>query len=309
MRAPESSPQISESQHRFQERGGLNLKAMQKGAAVTLANLRLLYSGKPNPRFKKIMAVNNAGLLRCRMSLEESEALTAQFTPAQQKIFQRLIDTSKMMYQDKLGLRGQHGNGENFWEVSDPQVKQKPYIQDIEDVKGRKVEAQYKEYFTFVPISSSPVELLQDMAKFYDALFRAFERIQNIAREKGVSIPMKFKDNLTELLLDLDSVVVYVPDSQTGQLVRIIINEEMAKQKIKLGDRAGRSESGFDLRINGEEFSHRQLVGMAVAAVMEQDYETNKVLAGYTNEQFASSLLQRSEQASKLNSEQILQVI
>ena len=248
------------------------------------------------------------GLIRCRMSAEEAQEIVSKFSPAQLENFNNTIKVSKQMYQDKLGLAGQRGNGENFWEVRNPKVPDNQYPVQIEGFNKEQVGVQYKEYFTFVPTSDDPNELLQEVIKFYSALLDAYAKINKIAEEKNLDIKMKFKDDLAELLRDMDSAVIYVPNPETGKLIRNIVDTEMQKRQTKTG-RQGRAASGFDLKMPGKVLSHRQLIAGAIGQVMDEDYRSNRKLAGYNDQKLAESILSRTEQASKLTPEQMVRVI
>ncbi|HEY4513608.1 MAG TPA: hypothetical protein VJH06_03810 [Candidatus Paceibacterota bacterium] len=300
------SPQ--DSNKIFEERSGITPRAMQKGAEQLLTHLR--YFAKkavPDSNFKRIIGLGVAGCLRIRMSAEDAHSLMAKFSSEQLTIFSHLLETSETMYKG-LGLKVQEGDGESFTQVSNLQIKQKLYTNKIEDSSGTQPAVQYKEYFTFVPVGTEPNQLLSEAIKFYDALFRAFVRIQEVSRSQNLDIPMKFKNSFLELLMDLDSVVVYVPDPETGKLIRGIINEEMEKQKVKLG-RKGRAASGFDMKTEGKEFSHRELIGKVVANEMEKDYKGGRKITNYNIEQVASYLSQQSEIAGKLTPQQVLEII
>jgi hypothetical protein len=293
-------------QQLFDERSAITKKSMEPGLDMFAQHIKFFYESKESkPNFEKNMASNAAGLLRCRMSATEAEKVISGFEQAQLKIFQKTIEITKQMYQDKLSMRGSAGYGEGFWEVSNPNLPNKFYEEKLTSDNGEEVAVQRKEYFTFVPTSNEPYELLQEIIKFYDALFRAYVRIQEIAKSSGHDIRMKFKDNLKELLMDIDSAIIYVPDSDAGKIAREIVNEEISKAKVKTG-REVRAGSGFDFKIGDEYFSHRQLIGKAVAKVMTSDYEGKRTLQYEDLDALAQEFLKRSEQAGKLSPQEML---
>jgi hypothetical protein len=255
------------------------------------------------------MAADISGALESRMSPEQVSEITSKFTKPQLKLFETTIETTKKMYNEKLGLNGEKGNGESFWQVSNNKLPSATYPISLTGANNERVRVQFKEYFTFVPTSNKPYELISEAIKFYDALLRAQDQVQKLAESLNIDIKMKFADNLSVLLGNTDSVVVYVPNSEVGKQVQTIIRTQMETQGVKLGSRKGRSASGFDMIINGEEISHRRLTGRAIAKVMTEDYMGKRKLATYNHQKLAESIIERSEQAGRLTPEQMLKAI
>lgn len=301
-----------ERQARVEARGGLTPSSIRSVADMTLQHINHFYSrpSKADSRqFNQIMAGDISGALESRMSQEQVTEITSKFTESQLKIFERTIETSKKMYKEKLGLNGEKGNGESFWQVNNKNLPSANYPVALTGPNKEQVKVQFKEYVTFVPASDEPNELLSEAIKFYDALLRAHTKVQELAKSLNVDIKMKFADDFKVLLGNTDSVVLYVPSPEVGKQVQEIIKTEMEKQGVKLGTRKGRSASGFDMIINGEEISHRRLTGRAIAKVMTEDYMGSRKLANYGNEKLSESIIERSEQAGRLTPEQILKAI
>ncbi|MDR3642579.1 MAG: hypothetical protein P4L74_03065 [Candidatus Doudnabacteria bacterium] len=312
MPTPPELQKEMERQSRIETRGGLTSESIKPVADVTLQHIQHFYKkpGAAEPeKFNKIMAGDVAGALESRMSQEQVTAITAKFTEAQLRQFNGIVEMSKRMFREKLGLNGYKGNGESFWEVSNAELPSANYAKTIVGANSEQAKVQFKEYATFVPTADEPNELLSEAIKFYDALLRAYARVQELAKSQNVDIKMKFADDLKVLLGNTDSAVVYVPNPETGKAVQAIIKDEMEKRGVKLGARKGRSSSGFDMVVNGTEISHRQLTGRAIAKVMTADYVGSRKLANYDSKKLAESIIERSEQVGRLTPEQMLKVI
>lgn len=312
MNTPPELQKEMERQARVEARGGLTPDSIRSVADMTLQHINHFYSrpGKGDSKqFNQIMAGDVSGALESRMSQEQVSEITSKFTEPQLKLFERTIDISKKMYRDKLGLNGEKGNGESFWQVDNKNLPSTNYPVTLTGPNKEQVRVQFKEYVTFVPASDEPNELLSEAIKFYDALLRAHSKVQELAKSLNVDIKMKFADDLKVLLGNTDSVVLYVPSPEVGKQVQAIIKTEMEKQGVKLGSRKGRSASGFDMIVNGEEISHRRLTGRAIAKVMTEDYMGSRKLANYDNQKLAKSIIERSEQAGGLTPEQMLRAI
>jgi len=309
------SPELQnemERQNRIETRGGLSLESIKPVAEMTLQHIEHFYKHTGNTdskNFNKIMTADVAGALESRMPQEEVAEITSQFTGPQLKLFQGIIKISKLMYTEKLGLNGEKGNGESFWEVSNKNLPSAYYPVALTGPNNEQARIQFKEYVTFVPTTNEPNELLSEAIKFYDSLLRAYAKVHELAKSLNVNIKMKFADDLNVLLRNIDSVVLYVPNSEVGRQVQAIIRIEMEHNGIKLGSRKGRSASGFDMIINGQEASHRQLTSRAIAKVMKEDYMTSRKLKNYNSNRLAESIIERSEQAGRLTPEQMLRAI
>jgi hypothetical protein len=313
-----SSPELQKEMERqslIEKRGGLNAESIIPSADVLLNVIRFSYHQPdktfqaPPEQFYKKMAAGVAGLLERRMSQEETAAIISKFSDSQLKKFKTMIDLNKQMYKEKLGLNGYKGNGESFWQIRNPKFPYKAYPKTITGPNHENVKIQFKEYVTFVPASNEPYEILSEAAKFFNALLRAQQKIQKLAESQNLDISMKFADDLVVLLDNPDSVVLYVPTPEVGKIVQSIIKDEMQSGGVQLGKRKGRSASGFDMKIDGKEFSHRQLTAKAIAKIMTEDYTGKRNIAKYDSKTLAEKIIQRSEQAGKLTPEQILQVI
>ena len=308
---PELQKEI-ERQHRIEARGGLTPDSIKPVTDMTLQHIKHFY-GRPSnansKQFNQIMTGDVAGALESRMSQEQVTEITSKFTEAQLKLFERTISVSRQMYQEKLGLNGEKGNGESFWQVSNNRLPNANYPVSLIGPNNEQVRVQFKEYITFVPTNDEPNELLVEAIKFYDALLWAHTKVQELAKALNINITMKFADDLSVLLGNADSVVLYVPNPEVGKQAQALIKTEMEKQGVKLGSRKGRSTSGFDMIIDDKEISHRQLTAKAIAKVMTEDYTGSRKLANYDSKKLAESIIERSEQAGKLTPEQMLKAI
>ncbi len=312
MSMPPELQKEMERQHRIEARGGLTPESIKSVADMTLQHIKHFYGRTGNTdskQFNTIMAGDVAGALESRMSQEQVAEITSKFTAAQLKLFEKTIGVSRQMYREMLGLNGEKGNGESFWQVNNKNLPSANYPTSLIGPNNEQVRVQFKEYITFVPANDEPNELLSEAIQFYDALLRAHTKVQELAKSLNVDIKMKFADDLSVLLGNTDSVVLYVPSSEVGKQVQAIIKAEMEKQGVKLGSRKGRSASGFDMIIDGKEISHRQLTGKAISKVMTEDYSGGRKLANYDSKKLAESIIERSEQAGRLTPEQMLRAI
>ncbi len=301
-----------ERQYTIESRGGLSPASIKPAADMTLQHIQHFYKAgeKTNSdKFYRVMAADVSGCLETRLSQEQVNEILSKFSEMQLRQFEKITETTKKMFREKLGLKGEKGNGESFWQVSNPHLQDTSYPRTIHGPRGEQARVQYKEYATFVPTNDEPNELLSETIKFYDALLRAQTRVEELANSLGVDIKMKFADDLKVLLGNTDSVVVYVPDPEVGKQVQAIIKAEMDKQGVVLGSRKGRSPSGFDMILNGEEISHRRLTGRAIAKVMTEDYAGPRKLSKYDGTKLAEKIIERAEQAGRLTPEQMLRAL
>ncbi len=86
------------------------------------------------------------------------------------------------------------------------------------------------------------------------------------------------------------------------------LDEEMAKKNVKLGS-GGRARSGFDMKINWDDFSHRSLIAKAVARNLESSTGTGETVWDGGPEKVAEEILRLTEWAGKLSPEAMLRAI
>jgi hypothetical protein len=309
----EKSPEPEENKENLiATRGGLSVESMRPAVDLMLQHMQRFMEipkgSKWSTTFNKVMTGNVANTLESRMPGEQAAEIVSNFTKPQLALFSKIIDMTKMMLKGKYGLNGRK-NGESFWEISNPQLPDVTYPKTMKGPHNENVEVQFKEYVTFVPTTNDPYEILSEANKFYEALLRAQEKTQELAKSRNVDIKMKFMDDLYALLRLIDSAIVYVPDPETGAAALDAIKEEMDKQGVLLGARRGRATHGFDMKIDGVGFSHRLLISKAIARTMTKDYEGPRALASYDAEKLAKTIIERAESAGRLTPEQILEAI
>lgn len=295
--------QKMEQERTFREREGITPQHSLEFSAQLQSAMKTYYEARPGyfskERVGKIAGNFIAGYLDTRFDHQHEQVLLAHLVAGKERDHYELLDKEILPTYGKRGYEVQQ-EGEYFqitprgWSES---VKKNP---TFTTTRGEKAAIQYKEYFTFVPLSKDADGLLGETKSFHEALLDAHEKIQRLADERGWNIPMKFSADIRQLITNMDSLVMYVPDPKAGQEIRGIVEETMKQRGIRLGG-SGRTRSGFDVTYpDGTQASHRQLISQATSKWIEHDYAGARQLPRLRKEEIAQQLFVRVRTHGKM---------
>lgn len=256
--------------------------------------------------FRRVAEGAIAGYLQGRYSKQEAQEIMSQFSGEHRKKYYEIVSRHKERL-EKQGFIIKPGQGDNYLQVDapGPHKRRDPVI--LKDSADKRFFVQFKEYFSFSPTTNNGDRTMVEAERFYKAIEEVFPLLQKVAELYNSTISIKFSSSLEDLIQALDNLVVYVDNPQIGQVIRRLVMIQMEKNRLVLGERKGRGDSGFDFMYgNTEGFSHRQLISKAVASRIYQGID--KILT-WTPEKFAYETQKRINQANILTPEQILQVM
>jgi hypothetical protein len=167
----------------------------------------------------------------------------------------------------------------------------------------------YKQYFSFVPVSKYPDEVMAEMLCFISVFPDLARELVALAKATNDAISFKTNGDIIEMISHLDNLVVYHNDPSNGQKIRDIVNKVMSKARIHL-DRKGRVEAGFDFKssegkrdiCNG---SHSELISRVLCdSLMEHYKKTGNI--PHPIEKFIAKLDAESLRVGKLTPQEML---
>ncbi|GEM_PF-7055861 len=205
--------------------------------------------------------------INSRMSKNESAKFTSRFNSSQLSLFDDIMTRLKASFRAQ-GFNAYPGSGEFYTEVSGKLAASEAKTMSQEELN---LWVNYKEYFTFVPVSDDADEILSEIIRFYDAIFRSFIELENLSLGYGIRMGLKYKNNLEDLFKSFDNLVVYSPNPKVTGFIRERVKSNFSKLGVYSGSTV-RAESGFDIMTPKGGFSHSKLIAMAIADVFVKDY-------------------------------------
>ncbi len=308
--AHQEAAQKMEQQRRFSEREGITPQYSLEFSQQLQDWMRTYYESKDitfaKERVRKVATNGIAGYLNSRFDRKHADVLLSNLVAGKEPDYFEELDKNILPTYGKNGYQVTN-TGDYFQVMQRGGADLEAQRPTFTTPSGKKVGVQYKEYFSFVPVGANASDTLDETKRFHEGLLEAHKKIQSIASKKGWNVPMKFCADLRQLVTELDSLILYVPNPEAGQELRKIIEDEMKQRGVRLGG-SGRTRSGFDLTYpDGTEASHRMLIARATSKWIEDDFTGPRRLMSQRKEDIAQQLFTRVRTFGKMKPEALEQ--
>ena len=141
-----------------------------------------------------------------------------------------------------------------------------PYEQ-LETRKGEKLQVSYKTYFTISQLSDSAKEVKEKALHFAKSLPDLMQKIDEIEKDQGDIISVKFLHKLVDIDSHSDNIVIHCRKPETREKILLAVHAIIAAPL-----RIGRVNKGFDFEssVSGSNLdtSHSGLVAEAITACL-----------------------------------------